>query len=169
MNKMLRSAVLVGVLLAGASSAHAAVRNYAFTGAFDSGVLSGTAFDGGFSFDDAGLVGSGSEWLALDSLNLHLLGASYGLADGDAMAEAGFQDGQFLGISYSVSSGEPAFAFVAGTFDSSDAFVAYDSSLGLSGAGGVIYAAVPEPEAYAMLLAGLGLLGSVARRRARAQ
>jgi hypothetical protein len=27
---------------------------------------------------------------------------------------------------------------------------------------------VPEPESYAMLLAGLGLLGVVARRRARA-
>ncbi|MBI1989245.1 MAG: PEP-CTERM sorting domain-containing protein, partial [Betaproteobacteria bacterium] len=31
--------------------------------------------------------------------------------------------------------------------------------------GGIILAAIPEPETYAMMLAGLGLMGFVARRR----
>jgi len=31
----------------------------------------------------------------------------------------------------------------------------------------MITAAVPEPETYAMLLAGLGLIGTIARRRRR--
>ena len=34
--------------------------------------------------------------------------------------------------------------------------------------GGHIYVQVPEPETYAMLLAGLTLLGAVARRRKQA-
>lgn len=35
--------------------------------------------------------------------------------------------------------------------------------------GSVTIAAVPEPETYAMLLAGLGLMGGIARRRKQAQ
>jgi hypothetical protein len=35
--------------------------------------------------------------------------------------------------------------------------------------GGAIVPGIPEPETYAMLLAGLGLLGLVARRRTRRQ
>lgn len=45
----------------------------------------------------------------------------------------------------------------------------YGSTLALSGdvgnPGQFILAAVPEPETYAMLLAGLGMIGSIARRR----
>ena len=42
---------------------------------------------------------------------------------------------------------------------------AFVSSIGETGSPGTIAAAVPEPESYAMLLAGLGLLGFAARRR----
>jgi hypothetical protein len=42
---------------------------------------------------------------------------------------------------------------------------AYISSINETGSPGVITAAVPEPETYAMMLAGLGLLGFAARRR----
>jgi len=42
---------------------------------------------------------------------------------------------------------------------------AYISSIGEIGSPGAIAAAVPEPETYAMMLAGLGLLGFAARRR----
>jgi hypothetical protein len=33
--------------------------------------------------------------------------------------------------------------------------------------GGIVLAAIPEPETYAMMLAGLGLMGFIARRRSR--
>ncbi|MCB2004741.1 MAG: PEP-CTERM sorting domain-containing protein [Rhodoferax sp.] len=46
---------------------------------------------------------------------------------------------------------------------------AYGSVMAASGdvgnPGQFILAAVPEPETYAMLLAGLGVIGSIARRR----
>jgi hypothetical protein len=56
-----------------------------------------------------------------------------------------------------------------GTGESWDVpYLAY-SQLGTSGvvdgAGSIVYAPVPEPETYAMMLAGLGLLGLAARRR----
>ncbi|MBT9456316.1 MAG: lamin tail domain-containing protein [Burkholderiaceae bacterium] len=46
-----------------------------------------------------------------------------------------------------------------------DAFGSYASSLGDVGNPGLFTLAVPEPSTYALLLAGLGLVGAVARRR----
>lgn len=43
--------------------------------------------------------------------------------------------------------------------------VSGNAGTGASYAGSIVAAAVPEPETYAMLLAGLGLMGAVARRR----
>ncbi|MBP6505549.1 MAG: PEP-CTERM sorting domain-containing protein [Rhodoferax sp.] len=42
---------------------------------------------------------------------------------------------------------------------------AFMNASGEIGSPGAIAAAVPEPETYAMLLAGLALVGAVARRR----
>ena len=42
----------------------------------------------------------------------------------------------------------------------------YKDEMGFGQLGYTITAAVPEPETYAMLLAGLGLIGVAARRRA---
>jgi hypothetical protein len=49
--------------------------------------------------------------------------------------------------------------------DATDAFVAYTTTLGNDGTGSLVYAPVPEPESYAMLLAGLAAMGVIARRR----
>lgn len=65
--------------------------------------------------------------------------------------------------SFSLNGGQPYLVKVFG-----------QTSSGITGGHGTVtvnvlgVAAVPEPESYAMLLAGLGLLGVVARRRAKA-
>jgi len=155
----------LAALLLSAVSAQAAVQIYSFSGELDSGHFMGETFSGSFSYDDASLTGLADEWLAVSSLSMNFLGNAYTLVNADVVAEVGYYDGAFLGLSYSVSSGDPQFSLIAGNFDASDAFFAYDTDLGLSGAGNVIYAPVPEPETWAMLLLGLGLVGMKLRNR----
>lgn len=157
----------LAALLLSAVSAQAAVQNYTFSGMLDSGFYSGQIYSGSFSYDDAGLTGVADEWLAVSSLTMSILGNSYGLVDADAPAEVGYYDGAFLGLSYSVSSAEPEFSIIAGSTDVSDSFIAYDTSLGLSGMGSITYVAAPVPEAdtYAFMALGIGLVGLLARRR----
>lgn len=163
MKHTFRSTVLAALLLATLPAAQAAT--YSFSGMMDSGSLIGQSFFGNFSFDDFGLTGIGSEIRGLSSLSLNFAGQTYTLADADVAADVSYLDGALLGLSYSASALDPKVAFVAGFNDASDAFLAYTKA-GIDGAGSVIYAAVPEPEQYAMLLAGLGLVGLLARRRA---
>lgn len=166
MKNALRSTVLAALLLAALPAAQAATQSWNVSGTLDSGHFTGQSFAGTFSFDDASLTGFGDEWLTVDNLALNFAGMDYTLADADAPAEVSFFDGAFLGLSFSTtSSRDPQISFVAGFSGLGDAFVAYDTSLGLSGAGDAIYAPVPEPDTYALLLAGLGLLGIAARPR----
>lgn len=170
MRTTLRRTVLALTLLAGIPAAQAAIQNYSFNGTLESGSLIGQAYSGSFSFDDAGLTGTGSEWLAVSSLSMNLNSATYTLADAAAPAEVAYFDGSFLGLSYSNLVGDPLFSLVAGTTALGEAFIAYDPAAGISGTGSVSYMQpVPEPETYAMLLAGLGLLGIIGRRRKAAQ
>lgn len=158
---------LAAGMLASMAPAQAAQQNWDFSGSFDFGQYIGESYSGSLSFDDAGVTGTGDEWASLDVFTITLLGQTYTLADAVAPAEAVYYDGQFLGVSYSVESGEPWFSLIAGYGDRSEAYTAYSSSVGLSGFGSLqfVQAPVPEPETYAMLLAGLGLLAGVARRR----
>ncbi|NOT67566.1 MAG: PEP-CTERM sorting domain-containing protein [Methylophilaceae bacterium] len=155
--------LLLAALLGAVLPAQAAIQNYNFSGAMDSGHYNGASFSGSFSFDDASLTASGSEWINLNSINMHFLSSTFTQANTLALSDmdVAFQDGALLGLEWSVNSSTPnvGFSFIAGIVDASDAYVIYDTNLGNSGAGSVIYAAVPEPESYAMLLAGLGLLG----------
>jgi hypothetical protein len=165
MKNAFRSAVLAALLLAALPAAQAATQSWNVSGMLDSGHYTGQSFAGTFSFDDAFLSGSGEEWLTVDSLALNFAGMAYTLADADVPAEVSFFDGAFLGLSYSASNLNPQISFIPGFSSLNEAYIAYDISHGLSGAGDAIYAPVPEPETYAMLLAGLGLLGVAARRR----
>jgi hypothetical protein len=172
MNKMFRKTVLAALLLAALPAAQAAIQNYSFSGAIDSGAYLGQNFSGSFSFDDAGpfTIDAGdasAKWLSVTSFSMSFLG-NYNLTNAISATEVKYVNDSFAGLGYSVDTGALQFSLVAGSSNASDAFLAYDTTAGLSGAGTVIYAAVPEPESYALLLAGLGLMATVARRRIKA-
>ena len=60
------------------------------------------------------------------------------------------------------------FSFVATTTSSTLHFASLQESAGGIALDNISVTPVPEPETYAMLLAGLGLMGAVARRRRQA-
>lgn len=153
---ILRNTLLAAALLAAFPAAQAAVQTYSFLGELDA-----KQFSGSFSFDDS-LLGTFSPDFPLitvaplQSFFMSYGAVSFSLADAWAAPDVSFNDGAFLGLSLSNN----AMTFVPGSVDASDAFV----TDGLNSAN-IIYAPVPEPTTYAMLLAGLGMLGFAARRR----
>ncbi|HQT71385.1 MAG TPA: PEP-CTERM sorting domain-containing protein [Thiobacillus sp.] len=159
------AAVSFGLLFAAIAPAQAAVQNYTFSGAIDAGSLLNESYAGSFSFDDAALTGAGAEWLAVDSLSITFMGSTFTQADAavDSIAEVGYYDGAFLGLSFSVDSAAYPFTFVTGSVDTSDAFFTTDSS-----SGSLTYAAaVPEPKDWMLILAGIGLVGVMVERGKR--
>lgn len=165
MNALIRKVALASAFLITLPAAQAAIQNYSFSGLIDSGAYIGQTFSGSFSFDDATLTSLGDEWIPVSQLTVSFLGNNYTLAEASSPSEVSYNYGTFLGISYSAGTATEGFTLVPGYSHISEAYFAYDTQLGDSGAGSVIYAPVPEPETYALLLAGLALMGGIARRR----
>ena len=161
------AAAVTVMLMASMPSAHAVEQTWSFSGTLDSGSYAGQSYSGQFSFDDS--IGTG--YADLNSFSMIFLGTSFNLANALAgSAAASLADGALLGVSYSFEGSALGFSLVEGFSNASESFLAYDvlsNGLvvdGMSGAGSVIYAPVPEPQSYAMLLAGLGLLAFASRR-----
>lgn len=152
--KTLLAAVL-GLAIA-APAAQAAIQTWNFSGTVESGSLVGETYSGLFSFDDAGLTGTDSEYLTVSSLSMLFNSTAYTLVDELATTEVAFDNGNFLGMTFSADN----FTFIHGWTDTSDAYLALDD-----GAGSVIYAPVPEPRDWMLMLTGLGLVGFMVRRK----
>jgi hypothetical protein len=152
---------LLAALLAVAIPAQASILTWNFSGTVDSGSLLSQTYSGLFSFDDAALTSVGSEYLAVSSLSMMFNNVAFTLTNELAPTEAVFEAGSFTGMNFSAAN----FSFIPGSADTSDAYFAYDTLLpALSGTGNVIYAPVPEPETWTMVLMGLGLVGFMTRR-----
>lgn len=151
-------AAILGLAIA-APAAQAAIQTWNFSGTVESGSLLGQTYAGVFSFDDAGLTNTGSEYLAVTSLNMAFNSTIYTLADELALTEAAFENGDFLGMTFSADN----FTFIPGLGGTiNDAYLALDD-----GTANVIYAPVPEPRDWMLMMAGIGLVGLMVGRNKR--
>ena len=168
-----RKTLAVGALaaLAAMPAAQAAQQHWQLTGVTDSGPLVGQSFNAVFSFDDALLSGFGDETIEVAGFNAQVFDMSYSGGDLSSAPTVSFLDGVLLGINAVYDGGGdlvPGFAFISGFFDATEAYFAYELQADggpLAGFGSYALAPVPEPEQAALLLAGLGLIAGVARRR----
>lgn len=165
MRKLFKTTALAALLVVSFSAAQAATQTYSFSGSLDTNPLTG--YSGQFSFDDAGLTSVGEEFLGVDSLGMSFLGGNWGLGQAlvDAPVEVKFADGVFAGLSYSASLNGVGFTTVPGSFDATDSYAVVSITPNIDATGSMIYAPVPEPSSYAMLLAGMAIMGVIARRR----
>ncbi|MBA2659699.1 MAG: PEP-CTERM sorting domain-containing protein [Nitrosospira sp.] len=178
-NFSLKRAVAVAILAGASVGAHATTTNL---GTISSSVLTatgiaGTALGAGQSFSDIfsfNFSGSnfGTHFLVndvptivspqvnfdgiLSAISLFSAGANGVVGGGDdsLLASSTAPGGNSLTLDYNQSLSGTSYITVTGI---------------TNGSGGAIYAGqiapIPEPETYAMLLAGLGLMGAVVRRR----
>ncbi len=156
---MIRKTALTFAALTLACSAQAGT--FSLTGSFDAApgvnVLTGT-----FSFDDVVVANGGFDGtFNLTALTLSFQGQTYTLAQAmDPYVQ--FEGGTLTG---------PNARFVTttgGTLDLTSFFGASNFNYaagGLDQGGTLTISAVPEPESYALMLGGLGLVGWMARRR----
>jgi hypothetical protein len=115
----------------------------------------------GYSVVNIPLSFSGGEWnTALATLTLMsnadgIVGNADDQMLGSAIWNQGSNSNNALQLSHGSAIDGPAYIQITGVTDGGNGGI-YS---------GAIAAAVPEPETYAMLLAGLGLMGAVVRRR----
>ena len=167
---------LVAALLLATGAAKAQTQFFSFQGLLADGPLTGQAFSGSFSVNPTGLPPGGDADYALLNFTMLLAGNTYTLATADAPPTAVYAAGSFAGLSYTdidspSAAVRPWIAFIPGFDNFAGAYLAYTAAAvgGVdSGFGSYSITAVPEPATVALLLAGLGMVGAAARRRATA-
>lgn len=155
-------ALAVTVLSLGAAQA----ASFDFTGQIETGPLTGQTFSGQFGYNEALVTGVSYEQINLTSWTLNAFGQTFTTAGASSTPQAGFYDGQFVGITAGYSSPTMSVNLVDGFFDLGGAYVAYATPAG-EGFGSYAITPVPEPSSWALAIAGLAVVGGVARRRQR--
>lgn len=156
---MIRKSLLALAALTLAGAAQAATYN--FSGSFDADPAN-TVLNGSFSFDDAVVAAGGFDGdFSLTSLSFSFQGQSYTLAQAtDPYVK--FEGGTLTGPNASFATPAGNLLALQSFFGSSG----FTYSVGSTDQLGTLnISVVPEPESYALMLAGLGIVGFLARRR----
>ena len=165
LNKKTLALAAAAVLLGSLAMQTAQAASFNFTGnvsySASSPSLLGEAISGQFSYSDAAAALAGPDGtVELLSFDVNFLGQTYQLGqavDAYVQFESGVLIGPNAGFTYGATSlqlqsffGSSGFAYNAGGFDSF---------------GDLTVSAVPEPSTWALGLAGLAVIGVMARRR----
>lgn len=161
-----RTALAAAVL--GLSAAAASADDFRFSGSItfaDDAALIGQTFTGTFSLDLPAADFTGD--VALSAFNFSFGGQTYTLATADASSTPSvfFDAGQFSALQYASPANGASLSLYTGFPDAMQGTLDHTNALGQYTSGSFQVAAVPEPETYALMLGGLGLVGWMARRR----
>lgn len=104
------------------------------------------------------------DWATLTITDGEVMDFSWGTVGTDSNALGGFNDRTFAGFPIEVGSIEVGFSGTTPYQDYDGTFYFAQNDLATASV-----TMVPEPETYAMMLAGLGLIGGMVRRRAKRQ